>query len=383
MSNTFDPKNRFTTAQETLSTRQALSANSKQNPNPVELDIHTEMKFAHQNHPAGKHLSIQIDTRVIDFIVPQDIKDGGTLRLPGNGKHDSVTGKTGDLYITMHIEPKPSNKKTKKKPRNSVKLILCAAFAVVAIVLAVFFLVYKGDIFAKQHEHIWKDATCTAAKVCQECGETEGDPIDHAWVAATVNAPKTCADCGATEGSPLTVEPIYLNDLGVAYHEGKVWTRSGKEPTGSYHTNKDANPTDPGVESCWTDWETPGHTVGVVKDNQGNVYTYGISVDGKGSKIYYLEFYLGGKYTKFTGTCACPEQSAAISDRVYNEDKMQDKYFEVYLDGRLAGQSPLMRCDFAPQQFQYDVTGVNTLRILYPATDGPNEIATIFDGMLS
>lgn len=53
------------------------------------------------------------------------------------------------------------------------------------------------------HEHAWKDASCSEAKVCTECGETEGEPLGHQWAEATCTEPKTCKVCGETEGEPL------------------------------------------------------------------------------------------------------------------------------------------------------------------------------------
>ena len=50
------------------------------------------------------------------------------------------------------------------------------------------------------HEHTWTEATCTAPKTCDSCGETEGDVLEHTWVEATCTAPKTCSVCGVTEG---------------------------------------------------------------------------------------------------------------------------------------------------------------------------------------
>ena len=29
------------------------------------------------------------------------------------------------------------------------------------------------------HEHSWTEATCTAPKTCDSCGETEGDVLEH------------------------------------------------------------------------------------------------------------------------------------------------------------------------------------------------------------
>ena len=54
-----------------------------------------------------------------------------------------------------------------------------------------------------QHQHVWKEATCTEPKTCTECGETEGSPLGHTWTVATCTAPKTCSVCGKTDGSAL------------------------------------------------------------------------------------------------------------------------------------------------------------------------------------
>lgn len=53
------------------------------------------------------------------------------------------------------------------------------------------------------HEHVWRDATCTDPAICEECGETKGDPLGHTWVEATCTDPKTCSVCGETEGEAL------------------------------------------------------------------------------------------------------------------------------------------------------------------------------------
>ena len=49
--------------------------------------------------------------------------------------------------------------------------------------------------------HVWREATCTTAKTCAVCGDTEGETAGHVWNAATCTLPKTCSSCGATEGS--------------------------------------------------------------------------------------------------------------------------------------------------------------------------------------
>lgn len=51
--------------------------------------------------------------------------------------------------------------------------------------------------------HEWKDATCTAPKICTKCSKTEGKVLEHTWEEATCKAPSTCSGCGATQGEPL------------------------------------------------------------------------------------------------------------------------------------------------------------------------------------
>lgn len=54
-----------------------------------------------------------------------------------------------------------------------------------------------------RHEHVWTKATCTEPTTCEECGETEGEPLGHTWAEATCTEPKTCSVCGETEGEAL------------------------------------------------------------------------------------------------------------------------------------------------------------------------------------
>lgn len=54
-----------------------------------------------------------------------------------------------------------------------------------------------------QLEHSWIPATCAAAKTCEICGTTEGEPLPHNWQPATCEVAKHCLDCRIREGEPL------------------------------------------------------------------------------------------------------------------------------------------------------------------------------------
>ena len=51
--------------------------------------------------------------------------------------------------------------------------------------------------------HRWTDATCTVAKTCSKCEETEGAPLGHSWNEADCENPKTCSLCKKSDGEPL------------------------------------------------------------------------------------------------------------------------------------------------------------------------------------
>lgn len=234
---------------------------------------------------------------------------------------------------------------------------------------------YCGEQRGSPLPHQWTDATCTRAQECELCGQTAGAPLDHLWIDVPGESYKYCGLCDTTIEYDKTV---YINELVIdAGMNGMIWTRSDRPVLYGYeYTNEDA-------PACWTYKDgLRGHTPGVVRDNYGNVYTYGIHIDGSASQNYYYGFYLGGEYTTFSGTVACPDAGAAISSYVYDSYNSYSKYFEVYGDGRLLFVSPAVRYDYPPQEFSVDISGVQVLIINYPASSGPNEIATIYDGIV-
>lgn len=87
---------------------------------------------------------------------------------------------------------------------------------------------------------------------------------------------------------------------------------------------------------------------------------------------------MDGIFLTLTGTCAFP------GDLLSPKWSYQyEKYFEIYGDGKLLYASPKMNEDREPDSFSLNVTGIKELKIVYPDNHGPNEVATLFDGMLS
>lgn len=218
--------------------------------------------------------------------------------------------------------------------------------------------------------HTVMNATCTEPGKCMECGEVVVEALGHNWIEATYSAPKTCNVCGATEEEKLKAEPIYLNDMDYLSKSGKLWTRS--ERAAYYFAHQNAN-----NAAVWENEDVPGHTVGKVFDNQGNQYQYGLHLDGSETRTYYISYELNGIYTRFTGWCAYPGRTLS------NYAQYSEKYIEIYADGRLVYVTRTMNADSKPEYIEIDVTNVKVLTIQYPASQYPNEAATLFDGKLS
>ena len=64
--------------------------------------------------------------------------------------------------------------------------------------------VFIEAIVIPANGHSWIDATCTAAKTCSVCGETEGDPIPHTEEVVPGKA-ATCTETGLTDGKKCSV----------------------------------------------------------------------------------------------------------------------------------------------------------------------------------
>lgn len=260
-----------------------------------------------------------------------------------------------------------------QKGNNTALLIVVIVAVVLSVLIGIGLLIWglpsrsSGSRGSLGHTHTWQAATCTSAAVCTGCGETNGSALGHRWAEATADAPKTCTVCGLTQGEALIL-PVYLNELPYSAKYGKLWTRSEKPLDVYSHSNGDH-------PRCWEDMNMPGHTQGPVRDIWGNSYTYGLHLDGAETADYYITYNLGGKYTTFTGVCAYPENVISVQWAPH-----YSKQFKVFGDGKPLYTSALMNKSTAAAPFRIDVTGVYELRIEYSATDGPNEVATLFDG---
>ncbi len=110
----------------------------------------------------------------------------------GNQSWNQSGMESDDPFSTTWNEV-PQKKSAKKSNRNIGPV---AAILVVAIIACVVFVLTR-------HKHVWTEATCTAPRICGDCGETEGYALGHVWEEATLNRPKMCTRCQKIDGDTL------------------------------------------------------------------------------------------------------------------------------------------------------------------------------------
>lgn len=98
----------------------------------LDLDIKTEIFFSGKDHPHGKMLPVSAEGKEEYVLIPLDVKDGNTIIVKGRGKHNQRSGKTGDLYVVVHMGDK-------SQPLN--KTLICVAtvlFLIAAFLIGAF-----------------------------------------------------------------------------------------------------------------------------------------------------------------------------------------------------------------------------------------------------
>lgn len=99
----------------------------------LDLDIRTEIRFSKKDHPQGKMIPVPVEGKEEYILIPLDAKDGDTIKISGRGKHNSRSGKTGDLYVMVSIEgEKPSGPKVQMY---AAILVLFAVLIIAAFVI--------------------------------------------------------------------------------------------------------------------------------------------------------------------------------------------------------------------------------------------------------
>ena len=180
----------------------------------LNLDVKAEICFSRKDHPEGKMVPISIDGKEEFVLIPLDIKDGDTIKVNGRGKFNPLSGKTGDLYVLVHIEEKKVSWRVILIPvlvvmSIAIALILCFLFkkpaspSLPTTEPTIAEIVATGTATTAPCDHDWIPANCEAPETCRICGKTRGPVMNHQWIEATYDTPKTCSNCGKTEGTAI------------------------------------------------------------------------------------------------------------------------------------------------------------------------------------
>lgn len=213
-----------------------------------------------------------------------------------------------------------------------------------------------GETEGEPLGHTWQEATCTEARTCTKCGETEGEPLGHTWQEATCTAPETCALCGETRGDPgeHKLDAAGRCDL----CGGVIGTPLTPE---NFEDHFDIN----------FKWDWDGKVASGTSSNEGKVDSRtGVPDDGFGSGVYtpYLFVWMEGDVKpgrecydvsiemtgkKIIGSSQCPDTLTVTtySKREGNETYWWDSRNKEFTKGRI---STSLRHDLTGLKKQYD-----------------------------
>ena len=201
----YDPKDRYSSAAAMLEDLNKLTGGASAIPPVIIPDVKNDEKYA-------------------DDKTTGPVFDTAKKAEVGNVIKDDSDETVGPSFIVKPSpveQPKEETAKTtdfgikeEKQKSNAHKYLFVVFSVVIAIAIALFFLLRSCDddqpidnsIQTTQPQqtikcaHNWTDATCTSPATCLQCNETSGVPDGHKWNRADYFTPKVCSVCGITEG---------------------------------------------------------------------------------------------------------------------------------------------------------------------------------------
>ncbi|MFM7312597.1 MAG: DnaJ C-terminal domain-containing protein [Cyanobium sp.] len=74
---------------------------------PVNLDAEASITLSYSDAFRGCERSLSVNEERVQVRIPAGVKDGSRLRLKGKGNLQPGTGRRGDLYLTLRLQPHP------------------------------------------------------------------------------------------------------------------------------------------------------------------------------------------------------------------------------------------------------------------------------------
>ncbi len=76
-------------------------------PRPVNLDAEATLNLSYADAFRGCERTLAVNEERVQVRIPAGVKDGSRLRLKGKGNLQPGTGRRGDLYLTLKLQPHP------------------------------------------------------------------------------------------------------------------------------------------------------------------------------------------------------------------------------------------------------------------------------------
>ena len=282
------------------------------------LDVYETVTITNKERTRGKRISVPVNRQRMDVCIPRDVQDGQTVCFQNKGLRDDATGKTGDLYVTVHIQ--------NDSPAIIWKVIATAA---VIVLLLICFIPKRVPKQEADSEQKIEEAPVTSNQEANSEQKIEEAPVTsnqetvhvHSWQDATYVRPKTCISCGQTSGL----------SLGTPLAKCKV--------------------IDDSQSSKGTDITTGTLTDELGVRHESSVMLW-VSAAGDLYNTEYVVYQLSGEYDDLQGMIALAQKS----------DKNAGVRFYIYGDGKLIYKSGYIR-GTDTEEIHLDVSGVHELRV--------------------
>ena len=190
----YDPKDRYATAEEMLrDLNEGFDAAAEQRRKEAEEQRRMQEEQARQRKAAEEQARLQREQE----------EQARIRRESAERAYAAQRQKATIEQNCLNTEHSDTQERRRKKVLTMVAIGLVVTFIVLLTVLVIVLMKNIGgfELPPKRYppescDHDWRYSTCEEPRICEECGETQGQPLGHNWVPATCGVPETCANCG-------------------------------------------------------------------------------------------------------------------------------------------------------------------------------------------
>ena len=204
----YDPKDRYATAEEMLrDLNEGFDTAAEQRRKEAEEQRRMQEEQARQRKVAEERERLWKEAEEQARLQREQEEQARIRRESAERAYAAQRQKATIEQNCLNTEHSDKQERRRKKVLTMVAIGLVATFIVVLTMLVLVLMKNIGgfELLPKwggpeSCDHNWRHSTCEEPRICEECGETQGQPLGHNWVPATCGVPETCANCGQTRG---------------------------------------------------------------------------------------------------------------------------------------------------------------------------------------